>query len=60
MISPSERKKIGFSLLTSHSAEMKKYVDVYALYIEKGYTKDLCEAYADASSTTQKSPRPLI
>ena len=59
MISPSERKKIGFSLLTSHSAEIKKYVDVYALYIEKGYTKDLCEAYADAFIDNAKKPSPF-
>ena len=56
MISPAERKKIGFSLLSSNSAEMKKYVDVYALYIEKGYTKDLCEAYADAFIDNVKKP----
>jgi len=59
MISPAERKKIGFSLLSSHSTEMKKYVDVYALYIEKGYTKDLCEAYADAFIDNAKKPSPF-
>ena len=59
MLSPAERKKIGFSLLTSSSAEMKKYVDVYALFVERGYTKDLCEAYADAFIDNAKKPSPF-
>lgn len=58
MLSPMERKKIGFSRLSS-SAELKKYVDVYSLYVEKGYTKDLCEAYADAFIDNIKKPSPF-
>ena len=55
MITPMERKKIGFSLLSS-GTDMKKYVDVYNLFAEKGYTKDLCEAYSDAFIDNAKKP----
>ncbi len=56
MLSPIERKKAGFPLLTSHAAEMKKYVEVYSLFVDKGYSKELCEAYADAFIDNAKKP----
>ena len=59
MLSPLERKKVGFPLLTSGAAELKKYVDVYGLFVEKGYTGDLCEAYADAFVISAKKPAPF-
>lgn len=56
MISPNDRKKIGFPLLVSHASEMKKYTEVYGLFLESGYTKELCEAYADAFIDNAKKP----
>lgn len=56
MISPMIRKKIGFPLLSSTNAEMKKYFEVYTLYADSGYTKELCEAYADAFLSSSKKP----
>ncbi|MCR4795474.1 MULTISPECIES: hypothetical protein [Ruminococcus] len=59
MISPNERKKIGFPLLASTNAEMKKYTEVYGLFVESGYSKELCEAYADAFLDNVKKPSPF-
>ena len=59
MLSPMERKKIGFPLLTSGAAELKKYVDVYSLYVESGFSRELCEAYADAFIDNVKKPAPF-
>ena len=59
MISPNDRKKIGFPLLVSHNNEMKKYAEVYSLFLESGYTKELCEAYADAFLDNVKKPDPF-
>ncbi|WP_295070371.1 hypothetical protein [Ruminococcus sp.] len=59
MISPNERRKIGFPLLASTNSEMKKYTDVYSLFAENGYSKDLCEAYADAFLDNVKKPSPF-
>lgn len=56
MLSPTERKRAGFPLLSSHAAEMKKYVEVYSLFVDKGYSKELCEAYADAFIDNVKKP----
>ena len=56
MLSPIERKKAGFPLLTSHASEMKKYAEVYSLFVDKGYSKELCEAYADAFIDNVKKP----
>ena len=58
MISPNERKKIGFPLL-SQNAEMKKYVEVYSLFAESGYSKELCQAYSDAFLDNVKKPSPF-
>lgn len=59
MLSPLERKKAGFPLLTSSAAELKKYVDVYSLYVETGYTQELCDAYTDAFIDNVKKPLPF-
>ncbi|WP_028517212.1 hypothetical protein [Ruminococcus flavefaciens] len=59
MISPNERKKIGFPLLASANAEMKKYAEVYSLFAENGYSKELCDAYADAFLDNVKKPSPF-
>ena len=59
MLSPMERKKIGFPLLASSTAELKKYVDVYSLFVESGYTRELCDAYSDAFIDNAKKPAPF-
>ena len=58
MISPSERKKNNFakSLRPSFGAEMKKYEEIYAAFTNNGYTKELCEEYADAFINNVKKP----
>lgn len=58
MISPSERKKSNFakSLRPSFGAEMKKYEELYAAFTNDGYTKELCEEYADAFINNAKKP----
>lgn len=58
MISPSERKKNNFakSLRPSFGAEMKKYEELYAMFTDNGYTKELCEEYADAFINDVKKP----
>ena len=60
MLSPSERKKNNFgrSLLPSFSSEMKKYEEIYQLYINEGYIKELCEIYADTFINDNKKPIP--
>ena len=47
MISPTERKKSSFAkaLLPSFAAEMKKYEEIYQVFAEEGYTKNLCEQF---------------
>ena len=58
MISPTERKKSSFAkaLLPSFGAEMKKYEEIYQVFAEEGYTKNLCEQYADAFVDNAKKP----
>ncbi len=60
MLSPSERRKNNFgkSLLPSFGAEMRKYEEIYQLYISEGYTKELCELYADTFVNDVKKPAP--
>ncbi|MBP3747787.1 MAG: hypothetical protein J6I47_10080 [Ruminococcus sp.] len=60
MLSPSERKKssnFAKTLLPSFGAEMKKYEEVYADYSSGGYTKELCEHYADVFINDVKKPQ---
>lgn len=58
MIPPSERKKNNFakSLRPSFGAEMKKYEELYAMFTNDGYTKELCEEYAEAFVNNAKKP----
>ena len=58
MLSPSERKKNSFtrSLLPSFAAEMKKYEEVYQLFITEGYSKELCDMYAEYFVDNVKKP----
>ena len=58
MLSPAERKKIGFPRLTGN-AEIKKYGDVYFEYANSGYCKEVCENYADALIDNAKKPSPF-
>ncbi|MBR2283267.1 MAG: hypothetical protein IJ874_02455 [Ruminococcus sp.] len=58
MLTPQEHKKhIGAkALLPMYTAEMKKYEELYLQFNREGYTKELCEAYADAFIDAQKKP----
>ncbi len=59
MLSPALRKKYsGFakSLLPAFGAEMKKYEELYAEFSANGYSKELCEHYADAFVNDVKKP----
>ncbi|HRR77412.1 MAG TPA: hypothetical protein P5191_11460 [Ruminococcus sp.] len=60
MLSPLERRKNNFgrSLLPSFGAEMRKYEEVYQLYTSEGYTRELCELYADTFVRDVKKPAP--
>ncbi len=59
MLSPLERKKKSkFSLRPSFNADMKKYEEIYQIYCDEGYTKNLCELFADAFVNEQKKPAP--
>ena len=62
MISPTERKKSSFAkaLLPSFGAEMKKYEEIYQVFAEEGYTKNLCEQYADAFVDNAKKPAVIF
>ncbi len=52
MQSPQDRKKSKFTLRTS----LKKYEEIYQIYCNEGYTKNLCETYADEFVNNQKKP----
>ncbi|MBR1592211.1 MAG: hypothetical protein IJ666_04290 [Ruminococcus sp.] len=58
MQSTQERRKakMAKAFLPSVSAELKKYDELYQLYCQKGYTKQLCEEYADAFINDVKKP----
>lgn len=60
MISPIVRKKSSFakSILPSFGADMKKYEEIYQLYSSEGYSKSLCEQYADTFIDNVKKPAP--
>lgn len=59
MLSPPERKKSGFTLLSSHSAELQKYGSIYQLYAAEGYSATLCDTYSDAFVDNVKKPSPI-
>lgn len=57
MQSPSERKKTKLSrTLLLSSALIKKYDELYKVYCESGYTKELCDSYASAFVDDIKKP----
>lgn len=58
MLSTSERKKNRFarSLLPSFNSEIKKYDEVYQLYCQGGYSKELCELFSDYFVNDIKKP----
>jgi len=57
MLSPAERKKMS-SLAKSllHGSEIKRYEEIYGIYAAGGYTKELCEHYADEFISNVKKP----
>ena len=59
MISPTERKKLSFSIRPSHNAEMRKYEEVYLTYGNTGYTKELCDQYSTSLIDDVKKPNPV-
>lgn len=58
MQSTQERKKGGFAraLLPPFNADLKKYDELYQQFSREGYTRELCEAYADAFVNNRKKP----
>lgn len=58
MLSTSERKKNNFakSLLPSFNAELKKYDEIYQLFCSEGYTKQLCDMFAEEFVDNCKKP----
>lgn len=60
MQSTQERKKASGAkaLLPNYSAELKKYDELYQQFCKNGYTKELCEAYAEAFLNNHKKPAP--
>ncbi len=61
MLTPSERKKMKFAkgLFANASAGAQKYEDLYNNFSADGYSKDLCEEYADAFVDESKNPSPI-
>ena len=60
MQSTQERKKStgAKALLPNYSADLKKYDELYQQFCKSGYTKELCEAYAEAFLNNHKKPAP--
>lgn len=58
MLSTSERKKLKFTkaLLPSFSSDLKKYDELYQLYCQEGYTKELCNGFAEVFVDDCKKP----
>ncbi len=58
MRTPQERKKISGpkALLPAYASELRKYEELYLQFNREGYTRDLCEAYADVFVDGQKKP----
>lgn len=61
MLIPSERKKIKFTkgLFQNNAAGMEKYQEIYDQFSEGGYTKELCEDYADSFVDESKNQVPF-
>jgi len=57
MLSPSERKKMSsFTKSLLHGSEIKRYEELYGIYAAGGYTKELCEHYAEEFINNVKKP----
>lgn len=58
MLSTSERKKMKFgkSLTLSFGSDLKKYDEIYQMYCAEGYTKELCDMFADVFVDGCKKP----
>ena len=57
MLSPYERKKMSsFTKSLLHGSDLKRYEELYGIYAAGGYTKELCEHYADEFITNVKKP----
>jgi len=58
MMSTAERKRNNLAkmFLPSFNAEMKKYDELYQMYCNDGYSKELCDMYADSFVDTVKKP----
>jgi len=60
MRKPQDRKKASKpkALLPANAAEQRRYEELYLQFNREGYTKDLCEAYADTFVHDQKKTDP--
>lgn len=60
MRKPQDRKKVSKpkQLLPAYGAEQRKYEALYLQFNREGYTKDLCEDYAEEFVNEQKKPSP--
>ena len=59
MRKPQDRKlSKPKSLLPAYAAEQRKYEELYLQFNREGYTRELCEAYADAFVNDVKKPSP--
>ena len=58
MMSTAERKMNNLTkiFLPSFNAEIKKYDELYQMYCNEGYSKELCDMYADFFVDTVKKP----
>lgn len=58
MLSTTERKKKNAvkKLLPSFNAEIKKYDEIYQMYCQNGYSKELCSSFAEAFVDNLKKP----
>ena len=58
MQSTQEYRKNRFAkvLLPAHNSDLKRYDSLYQLFCDNGYTKELCDLYADAFVNDQKKP----
>ncbi len=55
MLSTEERKKYKKSLLSTNS-DMKKYDEIYQVFCNDGYSKELCREYSDTFIDNCKKP----
>ena len=60
MRKPQDRRKVSKpkTLLPAYAAEQRRYEELYLQFNREGYTKDLCESYADTFVHDQKKTAP--